>query len=149
MTRHIRSQSVPNEIDTAVTLCSYVFGATRPMRVLIADDHPIIRKGLRTILQSRSDIVVCGEAESAKEARTKAQLLKPDLMILDLSLSDSSGLTLAREIKALLPKIPIIFVSAYDGKQVREEVKKLGFQGFVCKSDAATTLLGAIDAVVF
>jgi DNA-binding NarL/FixJ family response regulator len=71
------------------------------MRVLIADDHRIIRKSISSILQSRIDIQVCGEAVNGEEAVSKAQLLKPDLLILDISLPDSNGLEVATAIRKL------------------------------------------------
>jgi DNA-binding NarL/FixJ family response regulator len=118
------------------------------MRVLIADDHHIIRKSISSILESRPDIQVCGEASNGEEAVSKAQLLKPDLLILDISLPDSNGLEVATAIKKLLPEVPILLLSAYGGEQMSEEVKRRGFQGFVSKNDAANTLLGAVDAIV-
>jgi DNA-binding NarL/FixJ family response regulator len=96
------------------------------MRVLIADDHQVIRKSISSILQSRKDIRVCGEAVNGKEAVSKAQLLKPDLLILDISLPDSNGLEVATAIKKLLPEVPILLLSAYAGKQLSEEVKRRG-----------------------
>jgi DNA-binding NarL/FixJ family response regulator len=119
-----------------------------PMRVLIADDHQVIRKSISSILQSRKDIRVCGEAANGNEAVSKARLLKPDLLILDISLPDSDGLEVATAIKKLLPEVPILLLSAYAGKQLSEEVKRRGFQGFISKNDAATTLIGAVDAIV-
>jgi two-component system, NarL family, invasion response regulator UvrY len=118
------------------------------MRVLIADDHQIIRRSISSILQSRKDIRVCGEAANGEEAVSKAKLLQPDLLILDISLPDSSGWEVATAIKRILPEIPILLLSAYGGKQLNDEVKKRGFQGFISKNDAAKTLLGAVDAIV-
>jgi two-component system, NarL family, nitrate/nitrite response regulator NarL len=118
------------------------------MRVLIADDHEIIRKGISSILQSRADIQICGEATNGEEAVSKTQLLKPDLLILDISLPDSNGWEVATAIKKLLPEIPILLLSAYGSEQLSEEAMRRGFQGFVSKNDAAKTLLGAVDAIV-
>jgi two-component system invasion response regulator UvrY len=118
------------------------------MRVLIADDHDMVRKNISSILRSRRGIRVCGEAANGKEAVSKTQRLKPDLLILDVSLPDSSGLEVATAIKRILPRVPILLLSAYGGKQLIEEVKRRGLQGFVSKDDAATTLLGAVDAIV-
>jgi two-component system, NarL family, invasion response regulator UvrY len=118
------------------------------MRVLIADDHEVIRKSISSILQSRADIQICGEAANGEEAVSKAKLLQPDLLILDISLPDSSGWEVATALKRILPEIPILLLSAYGGKQLSDEVKKRGFQGFISKNDAAKTLLGAVDAIV-
>jgi DNA-binding NarL/FixJ family response regulator len=121
---------------------------SNPSHACIADDHRIIRKSISSTLQSRTDIQVCGEATNGEEAVSKTHLLKPDLLILDISLPDSSGWEVATAIKKLLPEIPILLLSAYGGEQLGEEVKRRGFQGFVSKNDAATTLLGAVDAIV-
>jgi two-component system response regulator NreC len=118
------------------------------MRVLIADDHRI-RKSISSLLQSRTDIQVCSEAVNGEEAVSKTQLLKPDLLILDVSLPDSNGLEVATAIRKLLPEVPILLLSVFAGEQLTEEVKRRGFQGFVSKNDAATTLLGAVDAIVY
>jgi len=119
------------------------------MRILIADDHQVIRKSISSILRSRTNIQICGEAVDGKEAIAKARLLKPDLLLLDISLPDSSGLEVATAIRAFLPELPILLLSAYGGQQLTEEVKRRGFQGFISKGDAAKTLLGAVDAIVF
>jgi CheY-like chemotaxis protein len=74
--------------------------------------------------------------------------LNPDLLILDISLPDSSGLEVAMAIKKILPKVPILLLSGYAGKQLSEEAKRRGFQGFISKDDAAKRLLGAVDAIV-
>jgi len=92
------------------------------MRVLIADDHRIIRRSISSLLQSRTDIQFCGEAVNGEEAVSKAQLLKPDLLILDISLPDSNGLEVATTLKKLLPEIPILLLSAYASEQLRQEV---------------------------
>jgi DNA-binding NarL/FixJ family response regulator len=74
------------------------------MRVLIADDHRIIRRSISSLLQSRTDIQVCGEAANGEEAVSQAQLLKPDLLILDISLPDSNGLEVATAIRNFFQK---------------------------------------------
>jgi DNA-binding NarL/FixJ family response regulator len=117
------------------------------MRVLIADDHHVIRQCISSILHSRKNIRVCGEAVDGKEAVAKARLLKPDLLILDISLPDLSGLEVATAIRAFLPKVPILLLSAYGGEQLSEEVKRRGFQGFISKNNAAKMLLVAVDAI--
>jgi two-component system invasion response regulator UvrY len=118
------------------------------MRVLIADDNQMIRKGISSILQSRKDIVICGEAANGEEAVSETRRLKPDLLILDISLPDSSGLEVAMAIRRIAPEVSILLLSAYGGKQLIEEVKRRGFEGFISKNDAAKTLLGAVDAIV-
>src|SRR5258706_16339755 len=108
----------------------------------------MIRKGISSILQSRKDIVICGEAANGEEAVSETRRLKPDLLILDISLPDSSGLEVATAIRAFLPQVPIFLLSAYGGRQLSDEVKRRGFQGFILKRGAGTDLPAAIDSSV-
>jgi two-component system response regulator NreC len=117
------------------------------LRILIADDNEAVRKGACSILQSRQDIEVCGEASTGKDAVIKAQLLKPDLVILDFSFPDSSGLDVAMEVRESLPEVPILLLTAH-GSPMIDEIRKRGLQGYVSKSEAGTTLLAAIDAIL-
>lgn len=116
------------------------------MRVLIADDHEIIRNATRRILELRADIQ-CIEAGNGDEAVEKALELKPDLIILDISMPAIDGFDAAREIKRHLPDIPILFFSIYDDGEYLETARSLG-QGVVLKDEAATSLLKAVDALL-
>jgi len=118
-----------------------------PLRVLVADDHETIRKGIRSILASRNDLEVCGEAANGKEAVEKARELKPDLVILDISMP-LGGLKVAKEISELLPSVPILLFSVYEGRTLTPEAKSAGVMGFVRKDQAGTVLLQAVDAVL-
>lgn len=117
------------------------------MRLLIADDHETIRKGVRSILAHRSDIEVCGEATNGREAIDQAIALKPDLIILDINMPVLSGFVAAQEIKRLMPEVPILFFSVHDSRRMVEEAKAIGIQGFVSKDQAGAVLLKAIDAL--
>lgn len=117
------------------------------MRLLIADDHEAIRKGIRSILAPRGDIEVCGEAEDGREAIDKAIELKPDLIILDINMPVLGGFAAAQEIKKLMPEVPILFFSVHESRRMVEEAKVLGIQGFVSKDQAGAVLLTAIDAL--
>ena len=125
-----------------ITLVTYV------MRILIADDHQVVRKGISSILRSREDFQVCGEASCGKEAVAKADLLKPDLVILDLSLPDLSGIEVATRIRKFLPHVSILLLSENDEGPLEHLVRETGLQGYVTKSKAGTTLLKAIDAIL-
>jgi len=117
------------------------------IRVLIADDHDVVRRGVRSILLSRSDVEVCGEACDGKEAIEKALELKPDVIVLDLTMPVMGGFAAAAELRRRLPDVPILFYSIHDGAYLVAEAKRLGVQGFVSKSRISDTLLEAIDAV--
>jgi two-component system response regulator NreC len=115
-------------------------------RILIGDDHEMVRKAAIRILQSRADIE-CAEAGSGKEAVEKALALKPDLIILDISMPGVSGFDAAKEIKQHLPDVPILFFSIYDGKEHVETARSIG-EGIVIKEQAGTMLLKAVDALL-
>jgi two-component system response regulator NreC len=118
------------------------------LRILIADDHETVRKGVCSILASRNDLEVCGEAANGKEAVEKACELKPDLVILDITMPVLDGFAAAKRIRKLLPDIPILFLSMHDAQQWIEEAKAIGVQGFVSKNDIAGVLLTAVDIVL-
>jgi DNA-binding NarL/FixJ family response regulator len=118
------------------------------LRILVADDHESVRKGVCVILGTRGDIEVCGEASNGQEAIDKAQELKPDLIILDITMPVLSGIDAAEVIRKRLPHIPILFLSMHQGRQIIAEAKRIGVSGYVRKSDAAATLLNAVDALL-
>jgi DNA-binding NarL/FixJ family response regulator len=118
------------------------------LRVLIADDHESVRKGVCVILGTRGDIEVCGEASNGREAIDKAKELQPDLIILDITMPVLSGIDAAEVIRTALPHVPILFLSMHQSRQIVAEAKRIGVQGYVRKSEAATTLLNAVDAVL-
>lgn len=118
------------------------------MRILIADDHEAVRKGVCVILSSRLDIEVCGEAVNGKEAVEKARDLRPDLIILDVTMPVMNGFDAAREIGKILPHIPILILSMHESKQLVEEAKKLGVKGYVTKTQVGETLLRAVDTLL-
>jgi DNA-binding NarL/FixJ family response regulator len=107
-----------------------------------------VRRGVRSILHSRPDVEVCGEASDGKEAIEKALELKPDVIVLDLTMPVMGGFAAAAELRHRLPDLPILFYSIHEGAYLMAEAKRLGVQGFVSKSRISDTLLEAIDAVV-
>ena len=118
------------------------------LRVLVAEDYEAVRKAVCAILRARSDIEVCGEAENGKEAVQKANALKPDLIILDLTIPMLSGFEAAREIRKTLPDVPILILSMHESELLIEQAKKIGVQGYVIKREVAKTLLLAVDALL-
>ena len=118
------------------------------MRILVADDHESVRKGVCAILSSRLDIEVCGEASNGQEAIEKARELRPDLIILDITMPVLNGIDAARIIRQTLPELPILLLSMHDGKHIIEDARRIGVRGYVTKAQAAATLLDAVDAVL-
>jgi DNA-binding NarL/FixJ family response regulator len=117
------------------------------IRILIADDHAVIRAGVRTILMSRADIEV-DEAVDGAEAVGKALRCKPDLVILDLTMPVMGGYMAAAELRRLAPEIPVLFFSIQESAQLIRDAKEIGARGFVRKSDSAYALLDAVDELV-
>src|ERR1700688_3280412 len=118
------------------------------VRILVADDHEAVRKGVGAILGTRLDIEVCGEATNGQEAIAQAHALKPDLIILDITMPVLNGLDAARVIRITLPDLPILLFTMHEGKHAIDDAKKIGIEGFVCKSEPSATLLAAVDAVL-
>jgi DNA-binding NarL/FixJ family response regulator len=118
------------------------------LRILVADDHESVRKGVCVILGTRGDIEVCGEAANGREAIDKAQEVKPDLIIMDITMPVLNGIDAAEVLRKTMPHVPILFLSMHQSRQIMSEAKRVGVQGYVKKSDAADTLLNAVDALL-
>jgi DNA-binding NarL/FixJ family response regulator len=122
-------------------------GGINALRILIVDDHEAVRKGVCAILSARLDIEVCGEAVNGKEAIEKTKELKPDLIILDVTMPVLNGFDAAREIRKILPEARILMLSMHESKQLVEEATRLGVHGYVTKTQASDVLLKAVDAL--
>jgi DNA-binding NarL/FixJ family response regulator len=118
------------------------------LKILVVDDHEAVRKGVCAILSSRLDIEVCGEAVNGKEAIEKAKELRPDLVILDITMPVLNGFDAAREILKILPEARILMFSMHESKQLLEEAKKIGVHGYLTKTRGGETLLRAVDALM-
>jgi DNA-binding NarL/FixJ family response regulator len=110
------------------------------LRILIADDHPVIRKQVRSILESHARFDVCGEAYDGAQAIEEAQRLKPDVVILNVSMPVLNGFEAAREIKANLPTSAIVILSSNADKVFVDEAKKIGVRAYVTKTKAGERL---------
>jgi two-component system, NarL family, response regulator NreC len=117
------------------------------VRILIADDHEIVRKGVATVLSVRRDLEICGEAADGEEAVRKAEELRPDLVILDLTMPGLNGISAAEKIKKILPGVPILILSMHEGASLLETFRRMGVQGYVPKTQASEKLLDAVDAL--
>jgi DNA-binding NarL/FixJ family response regulator len=114
-------------------------------RVLIADDHAVVRKGLRALLASQPGIEVCCEAASGPEALECVKKEKPDLIVLDLTMPEMNGLEVARAAREESPNTDILVLSMHFSEEIAREVLRSGAIGYVLKSDADTELLAAVD----
>ena len=117
------------------------------LRILIADDHEVVRRGLSALLQAQEGWEICGEASDGREAVEKAKLLKPDFVILDIGMPNLNGLAATRQMTQHDPNFKIIVLTITDSDHVIREALDAGARGFVLKSDAVRDLVSAIDAL--
>ncbi|MGH8217664.1 MAG: response regulator [Steroidobacteraceae bacterium] len=119
-----------------------------PRRVLIVDDHPIVRQGLRRMIELEADLTVCGEAQTEREARTAIRELMPDVVIVDISLAQGDGLELVRDIHAQMPDLPMLVLSMHDETIYAGRLLAAGASGYIMKQAASDQLLIAVRRVL-
>ncbi len=115
------------------------------LRILVADDHEVVRRGLCALLEGQREWKVCGEAADGREAVEKAQDLKPDVAIIDIGMPTLNGLEATRQILKSNPRIKVLVLTLHDSDQVVREVLNAGARGFLLKSDAARELISAVE----
>jgi DNA-binding NarL/FixJ family response regulator len=116
-----------------------------PKRLLIVDDSPIIRKMVREAFELQEGWEVCGEAADGREGVEKAQQLKADLIVLDLSMPVMNGLEAARELSRLLPSVPVLLYTNYETPQLKQEALSAGVRAVVSKSESVGALVSSIQ----
>jgi len=117
------------------------------LRILIADDHEVARRGIRALLESHPGWEVCAEAGDGREAVSAANRLKPDLVLLDIGMPSLNGLDATRQILAADPDTRVLILTMHDSEQVVREVLAAGARGFLLKSDAGRDLVAAVEAL--
>jgi len=117
------------------------------MRVLITDDHVIVRDGLRAILEAQPDMEVVGEATNGVEASEKTEETKPDIILMDISMPEMNGLEATRKIKQQHPEIKILALTMHEGDEYFFEVLQAGASGYFVKGGSSVELLGALRAL--
>src|ERR1700686_2657332 len=117
------------------------------LRILIADDHEVVRRGLCMLLQTHEGWEVCGEAKDGREAVEKAKQVRPDVVILDVGMPNLNGLDTTRQLLQHDPHFKVIVLTITDSDQVIREALDAGARGFVLKSDAARDLVSAVEAL--
>ena len=141
----VRPSANPPRLDSIQT-AGQPRTSSGALRVLIADDYEAVRVGLCAILRS-ADIGVCAQAKNGEEAVEKSIQLRPDLIILDISMPGIGGLEAARQIRIFLPDVPILFFTTHNTPEFFAMAKSVGAQGFVTKDQVAVRLLEAVDAL--
>ncbi|HXY50004.1 MAG TPA: response regulator transcription factor [Terriglobales bacterium] len=118
-----------------------------PFRILVADDHEIVRRGLVALFDTEPGWKVCGEASDGRQTVEKAQQLKPDVLILDIGMPSLNGLETTRLLKKILPQTKVLILTLHESEQLIREVLDAGAMGFLLKSDAARDLVAAVDSL--
>jgi DNA-binding NarL/FixJ family response regulator len=120
----------------------------KPTRVLLVDDHPIVRERLAEIINGEQDLMVCAEAEDRHGAIKAVETAKPELAVIDLALKNSSGLELIKDLRARWPRLIILVVSMLEESLYAERVLRAGAQGYITKQEAARNIMLAIRRVL-
>jgi len=124
--------------------------ATSPSKstILIVDDHPVVRQGLALLINREADLTVCGDAEEASSALQRIEELKPDLIVVDISLNGPDGLDLLKEIRARDPNLPVLILSMLDELLYAERALRAGANGYIMKQEATERVLVAIRRIL-
>jgi DNA-binding NarL/FixJ family response regulator len=117
------------------------------IRILVVDDHDIIRRGLKDLLAAKPGWEICAEAKTGRDAVAMAEQLKPDVIVMDVSMPDLNGLEAARRIHKALPKTGILILTMHYSDQLVRDVIESGARGYILKSDADRELVSAVEAI--
>ncbi len=116
-------------------------------RILVADEHEMVRRGIRALVETQPGWEICGEAATGREAVETAKKLKPDVIILDISMPALNGLEATRQILKAVPKTEILILTIHESEQVEREVLAAGVHGYILKSDDSRDLVAAIESL--
>ena len=117
------------------------------LRIMVADDHEVVRRGLRSLLETQPNWQVCAEAVDGRDVVKKAGELKPDVIILDIAMPNLNGLEATRQLLKMDPGARVLILTLHDSEQVIRDVLSAGARGFLLKTDAARELVSAVDAL--
>ena len=117
------------------------------LRVLVVDDHGVVRRGVRSLLADHREWEICGEAATGQDAVAEAKRLRPDVVLLDITMPGTNGLEATRAILKAVPDTKVLILTMHESEQVVREVLDAGAHGYILKSDADTDLVNALEAV--
>lgn len=139
---------VPLDVEAAQAAKDQSIKSSAPFRILIVDDHELIRQGVRFIFTRDPRFVICGEAPNGKEAVEQVKKLNPDAVILDISMPIMNGLEAATEIRRLAPNTKIVILTMHDSPQMRNQSQNAGADAFITKAQVASKLLQVIHSLL-
>jgi DNA-binding NarL/FixJ family response regulator len=116
-------------------------------RILLVDDHEIVRRGLKSVLETRKDWEIVGEAETGREAVQMVEELRPDVVVMDISMPELNGLDAVRQIAKIAPRTEVLVLTMHESEELVRQVLEAGARGYLLKSDASRQLISAIDAL--
>ena len=117
------------------------------LRILVVDDHEVVRRGVKALTESRSDWRVCGETGDGRDAVLKAKELQPDVVVLDVTMPGLNGLDATRQIRNVAPKTEVLVLTMHSSEDLARELLSAGARGFIMKSDAGRDLVNAVESV--
>jgi len=117
------------------------------LRILVVDDHAVVRRGVRSLLESHEGWEVCGEATTGRDAVAQSLRLRPDVVVMDLSLPELNGLDATRQILKDAPDIQVLVLTMHRSEELARDVLQAGARGYVLKSDADENLIAAVDSL--
>ena len=117
-------------------------------KILVVDDHPIVRERLAELINQEADLIVCGEAEDSNQALKAARELQPDLAIVDITLKDTYGIELIKHLKEIQPKLPVLVLSMHDESLYGERALRAGAKGYLTKQQATKQVISAIRKIL-
>ena len=120
---------------------------TRVCRILLADDHDVVRRGIRMLLEARPGFEICGEARTGREAVLMAQELKPDVIVMDIVMPELNGLDATRQIRIVAPKAEVVIISQHDSEELKRQSVNAGARAYILKSDSDEDLVNAVEAL--
>ncbi|HEY2952929.1 MAG TPA: response regulator transcription factor [Verrucomicrobiae bacterium] len=119
----------------------------KTLRILLVDDHEMVRQGLKAVLEAHGVWEVCGEATTGRQAVALARELRPQIVVMDVTMPELSGLEATRQIRAALPRTEVLILTMHDSEQLVREVLAAGARGYLLKSDAGHALVSAVEAL--
>lgn len=122
--------------------------ASAKKKIFVIDDHPIVRQGLTLLINRESDLTVCGEAEDAQTALQAVAALRPDILIVDISLNGPDGLDLLKDVRTRYPELPVLILSMHDESIYAERALRAGAQGYIMKQEATEKVLVAVRRIL-